>query len=243
MRQSILAALLILALPSVAFAQIAQELQDYLNSLSGLEGAGTQFGFDFQGTNTTIELIGFGFCLPEDPSLPPASPPTPPDNVYGCTNDVTVVGTPSADPPGIDLVLSADRLFLDLFTTRDRTLLCGEPTSGQETGDAYATMLISLLGSVQFVEQNDCVRWVSVPGSGELLLEDFEIQFDDFCLDTYSGLILETVLPSVRDQLEFLLIDVVEEYLAARNETACGVALLPVNWSTLKARFDPAGGP
>jgi uncharacterized repeat protein (TIGR02543 family) len=92
-----------------------------LQSLSDLVSSPLQSfqGNEITGSITssgyTVNLLGVSFCMPPSPTLPPATTSTPPNNLYGCINDVSVTMTSETD--AVTIKVTAPDLFLDLYIT------------------------------------------------------------------------------------------------------------------------------
>ncbi len=61
-----------------------------------------------------VTLLGYALCMPSAPYAPPAAQATPPDNLYGCQNNVTLTLTPAADT--ITFTYTAPQVYVDLQT-------------------------------------------------------------------------------------------------------------------------------
>jgi hypothetical protein len=230
------AAILIVA--SSASADVAQEMEDHINSLGGTEVAGLEFTFTAAGVDVTFVLDGYSLCMPSSPTLPPVDPPIPPLNSYGCVNAAEIVGTPVANPPGVDLAMSIDPLFIDFTTSRGRTSLCGEFTPGTEVHGGYATMSVNMAARIRFNEQNGCIRWMVVPGSTDFFVGAADMTFDDSCLAFYAQVAILAIMSTLETQLEAQLIELFDDFIWQRNVTTCGVSVQTTSWAAMKANFD-----
>jgi hypothetical protein len=228
----------ICVLAGPASADVAQELEDHINSLSGTETAGLSFDFSAAGVNVTFVLDGFSLCMPPSPTLPPVEPPTPPLNSYGCINAANIVGSPVAIPPAVDVAMSIDPLFIDFTTSRNRTTLCGEFTPGTEVHGGYATMSVSMAARIQFNDQDGCIRWVVVPGSTDFSVTNPDMIFEDSCLATFAQIASLAILSTLETELESQLVGLFDDFIWERNIATCGVGVQPTTWAAMKADFD-----
>jgi hypothetical protein len=219
-----------------ARADLADELEAGLNNLRGDEFPGT-VSSSVSGVNITVDLLGFAFCTPPDPTAPPVTSHVPPLNVYGCQNAAEVTaGAISGDT--LTVAVSVEQLFADLYMTRDRTFLCGEFGSGTESSSAY--LLTSVLGQARIRTEllEGCTVYRLVPGSIQLTMGSLYLESTDTCASlvaSFIGFLEPFFLSQLRTQIESIL----GTLLRQRNHDLCGeVAGRATSWGSLKAEFD-----
>jgi hypothetical protein len=218
-----------------AHADLADELQAALNDLRGDEFTGS-FGLTVSGVDISVDVLGFAFCAPPDPTAPPASNPSPPLNVYGCQNAAEVTVGP-ADGDTLLVGVSVAEMFADLYVTRDRTILCGEFGAGTQAADAYLLASVSAQARVRTELLEGCPVYRLVPGSVQLSLGSLDLQSEDSCATLMASLVgfLEPFLESeVTSQIESILVTALRQ----RNHAVCGEVPAPATtWGSLKAGF------
>jgi len=197
--------------PSTAYATLQDEIEIAIQTaIQGM--VGTEFGidsvtFDFYGVTMTMTVIVFALCEPSDPYAPPDPTPVPPLTVYGCENLTTVGADVANDETSAAILIEFSKIFLDLESSRDETVLCvlwGDdfPYSGTVAEDGYmlghASVAVGL--GLEFVD--GCFRASLVPGSTEFTLTPDEMGSKDACLEA-----------NMDDVLMPILYPLVEEYM------------------------------
>ena len=97
-------------------AALEAMLGQYLEALRGDEIPPASASGTYLGVTYTVTFLGFAFCAPPDPYAPPVESPTPPDDVYGCQNVLSVTLTPSQAGDAITLAVSVPNLYFDCST-------------------------------------------------------------------------------------------------------------------------------
>ena len=129
----------LLALPTWTHADISSDdavaarawIETFFESTPGQDFGGQTIQAEAQGITVTADLIGVGFCMPADPFVAPSSNPTPPNNAWGCENDVTV--TSARVEQDLAITVTAAIIFIDVQSTRPELFLCGECFSSTAT--------------------------------------------------------------------------------------------------------------
>lgn len=233
-------AVALLALPSLAPAQLETQLADaFGNAIVGVAGTEAQgtYSFDYLGTTITIDVLGVVFCSPQDPWAPPDPTPVPPQTAYGCVNLQQTAATVAQDHTTARITLTLDVVFVDLATQRGMTVLCGEFGSGTVTGDGYllssgvVVVDLTLLG-------NGCVQAALVPGSVVLDLGPVTASLQDDCLDNAWDLVADTVMPDLEAAIQGGLENLIASRMQAFNDELC--TLTPTQettWGRVKGLY------
>lgn len=153
-------------------AAVAQAIENAAEALRGDEVQyETQFDVGGLPAPVTVTMEGFAFCLPPNPTAPPDADPTPPDNIYGCENDLTI---DLVNNGGIvDVTMAAPLLFVDLST---HVLSNG---TGYLTGNGEITF------AAQYVVLDGCPTLTLVPGTVDVTVSDLDGNFTDIFITLY----------------------------------------------------------
>ena len=99
-----------------AFSGISQHVEDIQAAFLAVPGndfTAPASPFTLGIANGTVELLGYAYCLPSDPTAAPGATSTPPTTVYGCDNNLTVTHTVSADSTSVVFTWEIPTLFVD----------------------------------------------------------------------------------------------------------------------------------
>jgi hypothetical protein len=92
--------------------EVTLAMSQQLRTLNGSELSAPTLHAPIGGSSVTLEVVGFGFCLPTDTSASPATTPVVPNNAYGCQNALELGSSPSGT--SVDFALTIPTLFIDL---------------------------------------------------------------------------------------------------------------------------------
>ncbi len=234
--------------PSTAYATLQDEIEIAIQTaIQGM--VGTEFGidsvtFDFFGVTMTMTVIGFALCEPSDPYAPPDPTPVPPLTVYRCENLTTVGADVATDESSADILIEFSKIFLDLESSRDETILClpwGDtfPYNGTVIDDGYMLGHATVAVGLDLVFDDGCFRASLVPGSTAFTLTPDEMDSQDACLDANMDDVLMPILyPLVEEYLDTVFEATLVVLMDDVSDLLCDATPNDYNsWGRLKSIF------
>jgi flagellar hook capping protein FlgD len=208
---------------------VALALEHAVNGLKGTEVQGAMSG-SVLGADLSVTLKGVAFCLPPNPAAEPNPNPTPPDNAYGCSNAAQVSVNLLPDTTGGEATIHLNVLFIDLTTTRDRTLYCGELGSGSVTGTGYALTNCTIHAGFELFRQNGCLQ--ARLGTVSSDLGSVAWVFSDHCLSTWAP-IVQLMRSLIDANIDPYFSQMLEVVFADANPELC-TRTMPIGWCNLQ---------
>jgi hypothetical protein len=229
--------------PPTAYADLADEIeaafQTAIQGMVGTEFTNDSVTFDFEGVEVTFTVIGFALCEPSDPYAPPILNPIPPLNVYECQNVTTVGADVASDETSASVLIEFSHIFLDLESSRDKTLFCLEFPPGTVAEDGYMLGHASVEVGIQLEFVDGCFRSSLVPGSSSLTLVPDEIGSKDACLTLYmDDIVVDVFYPLVQDYLDTVFEATLVLLMDDINNLLCDATPNDYNsWGSVKSIF------
>lgn len=241
-----LAAILVsLPLPALAgpdlAARIAEAFGQAIVGVVGTEAQGT-YEFDYLGTHVRIDILGLAFCSPADPWIEPDPAAVPPASGYGCLNSYLVAATVPPSEDAATVTLTLDDIFVDLSTTRSRSILCGESAGDPLTRDGYLLSGAVVTAGLALSGIGGCVQAELVPGSVRLVMGEATLELLDSCLADFWGSLGDGLLADLEAALQEAMADLIAGQMAEFNGALCLLTdVRPTTWGGFKAIYGEMG--
>lgn len=218
-------------------SQIASALDQAFATIVGTEYQGTTT-ITYNGVVIDVTLLGMAFCSPSDPWAPPDPSPPAGHTAYGCVNDVQELVTISGDGSAADVALTLDALYVDLATSRSRTLFCGEFGTGTVAGDGYIAGSATVSFTLDLTQGGDCTLGSLRSGSVQAQLGTLTAGFTDGCLASAWPSVEADAAATIEQEVAAASAALIGGVMPAFNDALCGLTPTEsLSWGFVKARY------